>query len=75
MKVSYDPEVDALYIRLGTEEPEGVTEISDGVNLDMTSEGRMVGIEVLDASKKIDMQTILEYSLELDRNLLWKKAA
>jgi uncharacterized protein YuzE len=75
MNVSYDNEVDALYIRLGEEQPECVTEISDGVNVDITREGRVIGIELLEASKKIDIQTILVYSLEFDKNLLLKKAA
>jgi uncharacterized protein YuzE len=75
MNVSYDNEVDALYIRLGEEQPEGVTEISDGVNVDITRDGRVIGIELLEASKKIDIQTILVYSLEFDKNLLLKKAA
>ena len=70
MKVYYDDEVDALYLKLGEESPDGVTEISEGVNLDKTSEGRLVGIEILKASKKIDIKTILSYSLELDKNLL-----
>jgi len=62
MKISYDIEVDALYIKLGEERPEGVTEISEGVNLDITQEGKLVGIEILEASKKIDMKTILYHS-------------
>ena len=70
MKVHYDKEVDALYIKLGTESPDGVVEISEGVNLDTTSEGKLVGIEILDASKKIDINTILSYTLELDKRLL-----
>ncbi len=52
MKVYYDDDVDALYLKLGSEIPEGVTEISQGVNLDTTHEGKLVGIEILQASKK-----------------------
>ena len=37
MKVYYDNEVDALYLKMGDETPEGVIEISEGVNLDTTS--------------------------------------
>ena len=70
MKVYYDKEVDALYIKLGTKSPDGVIEISEGVNLDTTSEGKLVGIEILNASKKIDIKTILSYTLELDKKLL-----
>ena len=70
MKVFYDNEVDALYLELGSGKPEGVSEISDGVNLDITHDGKLVGIEILEASKKIDIQTILSYTLELDEKLL-----
>jgi len=75
MKVYYDDEVDALYLKLGDETPEGVIEISDGVNLDTTSEDKIVGIEILDASKKIDLKTILSYTLELDKDLITQKTA
>ena len=75
MKVYYDKEVDALYIKLGTKSPDGVVEISEGVNLDTTSEGKLVGIEILDASKKIDIKTILSYTLELDKKLLSQRIA
>ena len=70
MKIYYDDEVDALYLKLGDETPEGVVELSEGVNLDQTSGGKIVGIEILNASDKIDIKTILSYSLELNRNVL-----
>ncbi|HFE65590.1 hypothetical protein B1H10_04445 [candidate division KSB1 bacterium 4484_188] len=75
MKVYYDDEVDALYIKLGEQTPEGVKEISESVNLDLTSDGKLVGIEILKASSKIDIQTILSYTLELDKNLLKQNVA
>ena len=52
MKVYYDKEVDAVYIKLGNQKPEGVVEISEGVNLDITSGDKIVGIEILNASEK-----------------------
>jgi len=75
MKVYYDDEVDALYLKLGDETPEGVIEISEGVNLDTTSEDKIVGIEILDASKKIDLKTILSYTLEFEKDLIIQKTA
>ena len=75
MKVFYDNQVDALYIMLGEEKPEGVSELAEGVNLDITQNGKLVGIEIIDASKKINIETILSYSLELDKDLLNKSAA
>lgn len=75
MRVSYDDEVDALYLRLGDESPEGVVEIAEGINVDTTSQGRIVGIEILDASRKIDLKTILSYTLELHKDLMTQKSA
>jgi uncharacterized protein YuzE len=70
MKVYYDDEVDALYLKLGDETPDGVIEISDGVNIDTTSENKLVGIEILNASKKIDLKTMLSYSFEFEKELV-----
>jgi len=74
MKVHYDREVDALYIKLGNQKPDGVVEISEGVNLDTTSENKIVGIEILNASEKINIKTILSYELEFDKKLTLETA-
>lgn len=74
MKVHYDQEVDAVYIKLGSQKPDGVIEISEGVNLDTTSDDKIVGIEILDASRKMNIRTILSYELKLDRKILPKSA-
>jgi uncharacterized protein YuzE len=73
MKVYYDDEVDALYLKLGDETPDGVIEISEGVNLDTTSQDKIVSIEILNASKKIDLRTVLSYSLEFDKDIITQK--
>ena len=73
MKVYYDDEVDALYLKLGDDTPDGVIEISEGVNLDTTSQDKIVSIEILNASKKIDLRTVLSYSLEFDKDLITQK--
>jgi len=59
MKVHYDEEVDALYLNLSNEEPDGVIEITEGVNIDTTDDGRLTGIEILKASNKMNLDTIL----------------
>jgi len=75
MKVYYDDEVDALYLKLGDDIPDGVIEISEGVNIDTTSQDKIVSIEILNASKKIDLRTVLSYSLEFDKDLITQKFA
>jgi uncharacterized protein YuzE len=70
MKVHYAQEVDALYLTLGEQQPSGVIEIAEGVNIDTTDDGKLTGIEILKASNKININTILSYTLELDNDLL-----
>ena len=54
MKAHYDPEVDALAIKWGGDIPYGESnEVEPGVILDYDKDGNVIGIEVLDASKKI----------------------
>jgi uncharacterized protein YuzE len=75
MIIHYDNEVDALYLKLSDKIPEGVVEIAEGINLDTTSDNKIIGIEILDASRRIDINTILTYTIEIDRDLLEKKSA
>ena len=75
MKVLYDEEIDALYLKLGDQKPDGVIEIAEGVNIDTTTDGKLTGIEILTASKKININTILSYTLELDQGIFRKKIA
>ncbi len=69
MKVHYDDAVDALYIELSEETPDGAIELSDGINVDTTAEGRIAGIEILNASSRMDLTTILSYSLDVDKSV------
>ena len=75
MKVHYDQEVDALYLKFGDQKPDGVIEIAEGVNIDTTADGKLTGIEILKASGKINIDTILSYTLELDPGILRRKIA
>jgi uncharacterized protein YuzE len=75
MRIFYDDEVDALYIEIGNEEPEGVTEIAEGINLDLTKAGKLVGIEITEASKKTNLKTFLSYSIETGETFFSKSIA
>ncbi len=71
MKIYYDKEVDAAYIRLSDENPLGIIEISEGINVDTTDAGEVVGIEILDASKKFPLKSL--FTCEFDSELLFSK--
>ena len=68
MKVYYDKETDSAYIELSTEHSDGVIEITEGVNLDTTNDNKVIGIELLNASKKISLSSLLTF--EIDEQLL-----
>ena len=53
MKTLYDPASDALYVRFADANVVESEEVSEGVVLDFDSEGRIVAIELLDASKHL----------------------
>jgi uncharacterized protein YuzE len=55
IRTSYDPEADAMFVWFG---PEGVKsvetqEVAPGIMLDLDSQGRVIGIEVLDLSERM----------------------
>jgi uncharacterized protein YuzE len=70
MKVYYDDEVDALYIKLSEEQPDGVVEISEEIHIDTGVDNKVVGIEILNASERLDLKTFLTYTLEFEKDLL-----
>ena len=53
MKVIYDPEVDVLRILLSDAPIEESDEDKPGVILDYDKDGNIVGLEILDASKRV----------------------
>ena len=64
-----------MYIKIGDQVPDGVIEITEGVNIDTTTDGKLIGIAILKASKKINIDTILSYTLELDQSILRRNIA
>ncbi len=63
MKVRYDKKTDAAYIQLSSKKPDGGVEMAEGVILHTTAKNEIVGIEIIDASKKFPVKNL--YTLEL----------
>jgi uncharacterized protein YuzE len=74
MKVSYDSEVDAIYLSLSHLQPQGVIEVAEGINIDVTEDGKIVGIELLEASEKIQVDTLLTYEIAAESIREWVKS-
>lgn len=58
MKISYYPDTDSLYIDLSEQPSAESREISEGIVLDYDAEGRLVGIDIDNASKKVELKTL-----------------
>ena len=55
MKVNYYPDTDSLYIDLSERPSVESREISEGVVLDYDASGRLVGIDIDNASAKVEL--------------------
>jgi len=58
MKLNYYPQTDSLYIDLSVRESVESREISEGVVLDYDSQGNLAGIDIDNASKKLDLSEL-----------------
>lgn len=56
MRVNYDPETDSLHIDLSEQPSVESREISEGVVLDYDESGNLVGIDIDNASRKVELQ-------------------
>lgn len=52
MRIEYDPEVDALYVRLSDSKIIESEQVQPGIVLDFDEAGKVVGVEVLNASNR-----------------------
>ena len=64
MKFKYDKEVDAAYIYLEDSIKDGeadkTIELNDNIILDFDKNGKLLGVEILNASKVLNKKSILE---------------
>ena len=63
MRVKYDTEVDVLYIVFSEEKIKESDEEKPGIILDYDKNGSLVGIEILDASKRMKNPSKVEYEV------------
>ncbi len=63
MKVTYDPEVDVLRILLSDAPIEESDEDKPGIILDYDKDGNVVGLEILEASKRMTNPRSVEYAV------------
>ena len=66
MKLKYYKETDSLYIDLSSKTSTDSKEISEGIVLDYDTEGNIVGIDIDNASKKVDLKEIILSKIPAD---------
>ena len=66
MKLNYYPETDSLYIDLSEKTSVDSKEISEGIVLDYDAEGNLVGIDIDNASKKVQLKELVLSRLPFD---------
>lgn len=64
MKIEYSKEADAIYVYFKEEYVAKSKEIEDGVVVDFDEKGQLIGIEVLDVSKRFKLSDIANVNIE-----------
>ncbi len=66
MQILYNAKTDLLYLRLDDRDQQVINKrVSDNVVLDLGEDDRIVGIEILDASKHLNLESLLPVKYEV----------
>jgi uncharacterized protein YuzE len=64
MKITYDAEADALYILVHAADAGDSVDVQEGITIDLDANGEVIGIEILDASKRMTSEELTSVSYE-----------
>ncbi len=64
MKLKLDEETDTLYLQLDESAIVESEEVQPGVVLDFNAENRVVGIEMLNISKRVEREKLLDFHFQ-----------
>lgn len=64
MKLAYHPDTDSLYIDLAEQPSAESREVSEGIVLDYDAAGNLVGIDIDNASRKVQLRRLVVTGLE-----------
>jgi uncharacterized protein YuzE len=70
VKLKYYPDTDSLYIDLSSKPSVDSREISEGVVLDYDADGNLTGIDIDNASRKIDLKEVVLSKMPADLQTL-----
>ena len=64
MRITYDPEADALYIELRRSVPADSRDLEEGVTADLDADGHLIGIEILHVRERLGRDALTNVVLE-----------
>jgi uncharacterized protein YuzE len=64
LRIEYDREADALYIQLRQARVDDNIDIEEGVTVDLDEQRHVIGLEILDASKRLSIEDIVNITIE-----------
>lgn len=65
MRVHFDPEADALYFRLDDSKIVESEEVKPGIVLDFNDQNQVVGVEILNAGKRVPEASLKQMHFEV----------
>ncbi|MBW1999218.1 MAG: DUF2283 domain-containing protein [Deltaproteobacteria bacterium] len=70
MKISYYPETDSMYIDLSAKKSSKSMEVSPGIVLDYDEEDNLVGIDIDNASRKLDLRELILSKIPIEKQTI-----
>jgi uncharacterized protein YuzE len=65
MKITYDPKIDAMYIKFQDGTFVSNKESEDGIIFDIGKKGIILGIEILEASKRLKTKDLSRFDIQI----------
>jgi len=70
MKIAYYPDTDSMYIDFSPKDSVKSKEVSAGVVIDYDSHGNITGIDIDNASKKLDLQELILNKMPVSKHTI-----
>jgi len=64
MRIEFDQEADALYVQIHEDYVAHVKEIEEGVIIDFDRDRKIIGIEILDVTKRFPLEDLVNLNIE-----------
>ena len=70
MRIAYYPDTDSMYIDLSEKPSADSKEISPGVVLDYDADGNIAGIDIDNASRKLNLKELILSKVPIDKHTI-----